>query len=371
MSELKTTPLHALHIELGAKMVEFTGYDMPVSYPLGVLKEHTWTRENCGLFDVSHMGQAWLIADSQETVADEVEKLIPAEVKGLAQGKQQYSQLLNDNGGIMDDLIITKPAEEKYADRLYIVVNAGCKEVDYAFMAEKFGSVKIERLENRAQIAIQGPKAESVLSKIIPGTEAMTFMTFKSFDWNGVEVLVSRAGYTGEDGYEVSVPAESSVEFAKLLGADADAEWIGLGARDSLRLESGLCLYGNDLDETTTPIEADLLWSISKRRRAEGGFTGADTVLKQIENGASRKRVGFDIDGRAPCREGTEVFVGGEKVGEITSGGFGVSVGKPVAMGYINIEHSAVDTEVTLMVRNKEVSAKVCKMPFVKQNYKR
>ena len=368
---LKTTPLHALHVELGAKMVEFTGYDMPVQYPLGVLKEHIHTRENAGLFDVSHMGQAWLIGESQDAVAKALETLLPAEIVGLEKGKQQYSQLLNDNGGILDDLIVTKPAEDKYSDRLYMVVNAGCKDADYALMAEKLDGVKIVRMDDRAQIALQGPKAVDCLKTLVSGVEDMKFMTFKCFDYNGEELLISRSGYTGEDGYEVSIPAHIAVDFTKALLAMDGVEAIGLGARDSLRLEAGLCLYGNDLNTTTTPIEAGLLWSIGKRRRIEGGFSGADTVLAQIENGAPRKRVGLDIDGRAPCRAGTEIYIDGNKVGEITSGGFGPTVGCPVAMAYINKEFSAVDTNVVLMVRGKEILAKVCKMPFSKKTYVR
>ena len=371
MSELKTTPLHALHVELGAKMVEFTGYDMPVQYPLGVMKEHTYTRESAGLFDVSHMGQAWLIGESQNAVAKALETVLPAELVALAQGKQQYSQLLNDQGGILDDLIVTKPEEEKYSDRLYMVVNAGCKDADYALMAEKLEGVKIVRMDDRAQIALQGPKAVDCLNILVPGVADMKFMTFKCFDYNGSELLISRSGYTGEDGYEVSIPADIAVQFTKLLLGMDNVQPIGLGARDSLRLEAGLCLYGNDLNESTTPVEAGLLWSIGKRRRVEGGFPGADIIIEQIQNGAPRKRVGLDIDGRAPCRAGTEIFIGDKKVGIITSGGFGPTVGMPVAMAYIDKEFSSIDTDVILIVRGKEIKAKVCKMPFSVKSYVR
>ena len=371
MSELKTTPLHAMHVELGAKMVEFTGYDMPVQYPLGVMKEHTHTRESAGLFDVSHMGQAWLIGESQEAVAKALETVLPAELVALPQGKQQYSQLLNDKGGILDDLIVTKPEEDKYSDRLYMVVNAGCKDADYALMAEKLEGVKIVRMDDRAQIALQGPKAVDCLKILVPGVEDMKFMTFKCFDYNGSELLISRSGYTGEDGYEVSIPADIAVQFTQLLLDMDPVQPIGLGARDSLRLEAGLCLYGNDLDESTTPIEAGLLWSIGKRRRVEGGFPGADIIIDQIQNGAPRKRVGLDIDGRAPCRAGTEIFIGDKKVGVITSGGFGPTVGMPVAMAYIDKEFSAIDTDVVLSVRGKEIKATICKMPFSVKSYVR
>lgn len=373
---IQKTALHPLHLELGAKMVAFAGYDMPIQYPMGVLQEHLYTRAKCGIFDVSHMGQAWLIGDSQDTVAQQAETLLPAEIVGLPAGKQQYTQLLNENGGIMDDLIITKPAESHYADRLYTVVNAGCKDADYAHMATHMDGVTIERLETNAQLAIQGATAVDVLSSVVSGVADLVFMSFKCFDWvadNGdtVELLISRSGYTGEDGYEVSIPNAYAIEFTKKLLAHSDAEMIGLGARDSLRLEAGLCLYGNDLDPTTTPIQAGLLWSIGKRRREQGGFVGADVVQSQIANGATRKRVGFNIGGRTPCRAGTEIHVNGQQVGVITSGGFAPSLNKPVAMGYIATEYAGVDTDVVLMVRGKEIPATVCKMPFVAPNYKR
>ena len=373
---LKQTALHALHVEIGAKMVGFAGYDMPIQYPMGVLSEHLHTRAKCGIFDVSHMGQAWLIGESQDKVAAVAETVLPAEIIGLPAGKQQYTQLLNAKGTIMDDLIVTKPAEQKYQDRLYTVVNAGCKDTDYAHMQSHMNGVKIKRLENRAQIALQGPTAVTVLSSVVDGVQDLTFMSFKAFDWQTAdgtttELLVSRSGYTGEDGYEVSVLAKYAMAFTKQLLTHPDAEMIGLGARDSLRLEAGLCLYGKDLDTTTTPVEAGLLWSIGTRRRTQGGFIGASVVQDTIAKGVSRKRIGLDIDSKAPCRAGTEIFVGDIKVGEITSGGFGPSVGKPVAMGYIATEYSAVDTAVILRVRKKQISATVCKMPFIPHKYKR
>lgn len=372
----KRTPLHALHVELGAKMVTFAGYDMPIQYDLGVLKEHQQVREACGIFDVSHMGQAWLIGDSQATVCEQMERVLPAEIMGLASGKQQYTQMLDENGGILDDLIISKPAESQYNDRLYTVVNAGCKETDFAHIQSHTDGITIERLEDRALIAVQGPKAIDVVAEIIPAVTELTFMTIKSYTWtagdgNAVEVLISRSGYTGEDGFEISIPAPYSVEFTKVLLTNDHAEMIGLGARDSLRLEAGLCLYGNDLDTTTTPIEAGLLWSIGKRRRTDGGFMGANVVQQQIADGALKKRIGLDIDGRAPCRAGTEIFAGDTKIGTVTSGSFGPTVGKPVAMGYVAKEHSTIGTQVTLNVRGKSIPATVCKMPFSVQNYKR
>ncbi len=373
---LHHTALHALHVALGARMVGFASYDMPVQYPLGVLKEHLHTRAKCGVFDVSHMGQAWLIGTAQQQVAESAETVLPADIIGLPAGKQQYTQLLNENGATLDDLIITKPAEQKYNDRLYTVVNASCKEADYAHMQAHMDGITIQRLENRALIAIQGPLSEAVLSAVVDGVQDLTFMSLKAFDWHtadgGVtELLISRSGYTGEDGFEVSIVNAYATAFTERLLQNENAQMIGLGARDSLRLEAGLCLYGTDLDTTTTPVEAGLLWSIGNRRREQGGFIGASVIQNNIANGVARKRIGLDIDSKTPCRQGTNIFVGDTKVGKITSGGFAPSIGKPIAMGYIDIAHSAIGTEVTLLVRNKRIPAKVCKMPFTPHKYKR
>lgn len=367
---LKQTPLYQIHVEAQAKIIEFSGYAMPVQYPLGVKQEHLWTREHAGLFDVSHMGQAWLIGQSSEAVARALEKILPADLLGLEEGSQQYTQLLNAEGGIKDDLIVTKPLSEDYNDRMYMVVNAACKEEDYPFIAQQLGSdVRIERLEDRALLALQGPEAAKALESLIPAAAKLSYFNFRVFDWEGHEVLVSRSGYTGEDGFEISLPASAGAEFARKLLAMDEVQLIGLGARDSLRLEAGMCLYGHDLDEETTPVEASLLWSIGKRRREEGGFPGFAKIKDQISNGVTRKRVGLDIDSKAPCREGTEVYAGDELVGRICSGSFSPCLDRPIAMAYIAKEHSKVGTELSLLLRGKRIPAKVCKMPFVQNKY--
>lgn len=371
---LKTTPLNALHRSLGGKMVGFAGYDMPVQYPMGVLKEHLHTREAAGLFDVSHMGQAWLIAEDGEDPADAFETLVPADVKGLAPGRQRYSQLLNDQGGIIDDLMVTRPIESFGADRLYLVVNAACKDTDLALIADRLsGRVRVERLEDRALLALQGPKAAEVAIDILDETLAtQPFMSQARVDWNGIDLWVSRSGYSGEDGYEISVSNDAAEDLAKAFLADDRVAPIGLGARDSLRLEAGLCLYGHDIDETTTPVEGGLTWSIGKRRREEGGFPGADIIQVMIRDGATRKRVGIRPEGRAPAREGTPIQdADGNALGTITSGGFGPTVGGPVAMGYVPTSHATPGTPITLSVRGKSLPAEVVKLPFVPSRFYR
>jgi len=372
--DLNQTPLNALHRELGAKMVPFAGYDMPVQFPLGVLKEHQHTRDAAGLFDVSHMGQAWLLSEDGSDPAVALETLVPADVQGLTPGQQRYSQLLNDAGGILDDLMITRPLDAFGTDRLYLVVNAACKDADLAHIASALaGRVRVERIEDRALIALQGPKAAAVASGLIDGALAtMPFMGQHRCNWQGADLWISRSGYTGEDGYEISVPNDSVEALARALLAEADVESIGLGARDSLRLEAGLCLYGNDIDTSTTPVEAGLTWSIGKRRRSEGGFPGAETILRQISEGADRKRVGIRPEGRAPAREGTEILdANGTAIGKITSGGFGPSVGGPVAMGYVPRDLAVAGTEIALSVRGKSMPAKIEKLPFVKPGFYR
>ncbi|WP_193173541.1 glycine cleavage system aminomethyltransferase GcvT, partial [Nisaea nitritireducens] len=295
---LLKTPLHGLHVELGAKMVPFAGYDMPVQYPAGVKAEHLHTRAKAGLFDVSHMGQVKLTgADA----ARDLERLVPGDLDGLAIGQMRYSMFTNDKGGILDDLMVCR-----IEDGLMVVVNAACKDADIAHMRAHLSS-EITVLEDRALIALQGPGAEAALSALAPAAATLSFMTGAEMDVDGAACFVTRSGYTGEDGYEISVPADQADALARKLLAQNDVEAIGLGARDSLRLEAGLCLYGHDIDETTTPVEAALIWSIGKRRREEGGFPGADIILDQIKNGAPRKRVGILPDGRAPAREGTEI----------------------------------------------------------------
>lgn len=367
---LKVTPLHGLHIELGAKMVPFAGYDMPVQYKDGVLAEHLHTREAAGLFDVSHMGQAWIEGPDFETVAKAVEALVPGDILGLAPGAIRYTLLLNDQGGIRDDLMVTRPAEPARANSLFVVVNAACKEADFAHVAAHLPKgVTLKIISDRALIALQGPKAVEVFKRLSPEAAEMTFMTARALDVQGVPCLVSRSGYTGEDGYEISVPEKDAVAFAKKLLAEAEVKPIGLGARDSLRLEAGLCLYGHDIDTTTTPVEAALTWVIGKRRREEANFPGAEIILGQIANGVTRKRVGLLPEGKAPAREGTEIVADGKVIGTITSGGYGPTVGGPIAMGYVDVAHARVGADVELMVRGKGRPAKVVAMPFTQKRF--
>lgn len=362
--DLLTTPLDALHRELGAKMVPFAGYAMPVQYPDGILKEHLHTRAHAGLFDVSHMGQAFL---KGEKAVEAFETLVPGDYQAMSEGKTRYTVLLNDQGGIRDDLMATR-----VPGGLYLVVNAACKDQDFAHIAAGTqGQAELEILTDRALIALQGPEAAAVLARFAPDTADMTFMTFKEVDIAGIPCFATRSGYTGEDGFEISVPADKAEELARMLLGVEGVKPIGLGARDSLRLEAGLCLYGHDITTETTPIEADLKWVVNKRRREEGGFPGADVVLKQLAEGTERLRVGILPDGRAPAREGTEIQdADGNTIGEITSGGFGPSVGGPVAMGYVQSAFAQPDTPVTLIVRGKPLAAKVVKMPFITKSYK-
>jgi aminomethyltransferase len=367
--ELAVTPLNALHRELGGKMVPFAGYDMPVQFPDGIMKEHLHTRSQAGLFDVSHMGQAWLIAEDGADPAIAFESLVPADIQALEPGQQRYSQLLNETGGILDDLMVTRPIDELGRDRLYLVVNAACKEHDLPHIAQALkGRIRVEPIEDRALIALQGPKASAVAARLFgPTLATMPFMSQTVVKFDGNDLWISRSGYTGEDGYEISVPNEGAEALARLLLGDPAVAPIGLGARDSLRLEAGLCLYGHDIDTKTSPVEAGLLWSIGKRRREEGGFPGAETIQAQIAQGATRKRVGILPDGRAPAREGTAILdsEGGTEIGQITSGGFGPTLGGPVAMGYVPIEFAKPGTAVFLSVRGKSLPATITKMPFV------
>lgn len=367
---LLKTPLHALHLELGARMVPFAGYDMPVQYPAGVLKEHLHTREAAGLFDVSHMGQIRLRG---EGAAAALETLVPVDIVDLPVGLQRYALFTNDEGGILDDLMVANAG-----DHLFLVVNAACKNADLAHLREKIGDkCEIEPLfEQRALLALQGPKAVDVLARLAPQVATMTFMQFASLELLGVPCHVSRSGYTGEDGYEISVPVEQAEALARRLLADADVLPIGLGARDSLRLEAGLCLYGHDMDTATTPIEASLAWAISKARRADGvragGFPGAARVFGQQKDGVARKRVGLLAQAKAPVREGAElVGADGTVIGSVTSGGFGPTLGAPVAMGYVDAAHAAIGSEVFALVRNNRIPVTVAKTPFVPQRYYR
>ncbi|MFV0368840.1 MAG: glycine cleavage system aminomethyltransferase GcvT [Hyphomicrobiaceae bacterium] len=376
-AQLKRTPLYDRHVAAGAKMVPFAGYEMPVQYPLGVLKEHLWTREKAGLFDVSHMGQAYLVsADKKhESAAAFLEQYVPAALLELLPGQQRYTQLLNDDGGIIDDVMVTRSAEEVRKGVLVLVVNAARKDVDFARIAKGANETKSFRLiPNRhyALLALQGPMAADVLSKLAPAVADMNFMSACRIDLNGISAHVSRSGYTGEDGYEISVLAEDVGHVWDTLAADERVAPIGLGARDSLRLEAGLCLYGHDIDETTSPIEAGLQWSIQKRRRNEGGFPGAGRIQRELADGITRTRVGILPQGRAPAREGTEILSStGDKLGIVTSGGFGPSVNGPIAMGYVPPDHAAPDTEVQLVVRGKAMPARITPLPFVHHNFHR
>jgi len=372
---LLQTPLHAEHVSLGARMVPFAGYDMPVQYPTGILTEHTWTREHAGLFDVSHMGQAFLVAEdeSHETVARALEALIPADVLNLKPDQQRYSQLLADDGGILDDLMVTRVGAPGREGRLYLVVNASMKEADYAHIQARLPKgVSLDRNDDLALMALQGPSAEAVLGRLAPEAAALPFMMSADVRIDGVPCHVSRSGYTGEDGFEISCKAEDAATLWNRLLSDPEVKPIGLGARDSLRLEAGLCLYGHDIDTTTSPIEAGLIWSIQKRRREEGGFPGAGRMQREIKEGPARVRVGIRPEGRAPAREGAIITTPeGREVGIVTSGGFGPTVNGPVAMGYVSKELSALGTDLHLVVRGKPLPAKVAAMPFAPHRYKR
>ena len=369
--QLLKTPLHALHIELGARMVPFAGYDMPVQYPLGVMKEHQHTREQAGLFDVSHMGQIRLIgADA----AKALEALVPVDIIDLPVGMQRYAMFTNEQGGILDDLMVANLGN----DQLFLVVNAACKDQDLAHLRKHLGEhCQIQPLfEERALLALQGPAAVNVLQRLAPDVAKMTFMQFAPVTLLGADCYVSRSGYTGEDGFEISVPADRAEELARRLLAEPEVQAIGLGARDSLRLEAGLCLYGHDMNDTTTPIEASLLWAISKARRADGtragGFPGAETLFAQQQKGVARKRVGLLPQERTPVREGAEIVdADGTVIGTVCSGGFGPTLGAPLAMGYLDSAFTPVDSEVWAIVRGKRVPMKVSKMPFVPQRYYR
>jgi aminomethyltransferase len=381
---LLPVPLNALHIELGARMVPFAGYSMPVQYPAGLMAEHAHTRSAAGLFDVSHMGQVRLDGATHEARAAALESLIPMDVLGLGAGKQRYGFLTNDTGGIIDDLMFTNRG-----DHLFIIVNGACKHGDLKWMREHLAAshpaVKLTYLEQDALLALQGPQAVTALSRIIPGVEKLVFMTGGDFVWNGVPLFITRSGYTGEDGFEISVPGNQAEAFARALLAQPEVKPIGLGARNSLRLEAGLCLYGNDIDTTTNPVEAALTWAIQKVRRPggerAGGYPGAmnigafsvmNTPGISANEGTklSRKRVGLIAQERIPVRDGTELFsVDGLPIGKVTSGLLGPTINQSVAMGYVSMEFAALDTTVHAMVRGKPVPMKVCAMPFVPQRY--
>ncbi|MGH8344987.1 MAG: glycine cleavage system aminomethyltransferase GcvT [Pseudomonas sp.] len=369
--KLAKTPLHALHLELGARMMPFAGYDMPEQYPLGVLKEHLHTREQVGLFDVSHMGQIILRG---EQAASALESLVPVDIIDLPIGMQRYALFTDSGGGILDVLMVARPA----ADKLYLVVNAACKEQDLAHLLRYIGKYcEIQPLfQSHALLALQGPQAVSVLARLAPDVAGMIFMQFTTVDLLGAACHISRSGYTGEDGYEISVPAEHAETLARALLAQPEVQPIGLGARDSLRLEAGLCRYGRDMDQLTTPIEASLGWSISKVRRADGdragGFPADDLILSEQHAGVASKRVGLLPIEKTLVLEGADIVDGdGAVIGMVTSGGFGATLGASVAMGYVSAPHSPLGSEVFAIVRGKKVPMTVAKTPFVPQRYYR
>ena len=358
-----TLPLDAWHRDRGARMVEFAGYWMPIQYD-GIMAEHLWTRENAGLFDVSHMGQLILSGDG---VADAIEALVPGDISALKPGRMRYSLLLAEDGGILDDLMITGGA-----DGLYMVVNGAVKWDDIAHLREHLpDEIGLNHMDEQALLALQGPKAVDALARIVPGVESLVFMQAEGFDWNGVRLGISRSGYTGEDGFEISIPATHVAAFADALCAMEEVKPIGLGARDSLRLEAGLPLYGHDLDPATDPVEGDLAFAISKRRREDGGFPGAARILGHLADGSPRKRVGLTVEGKLPVREGAKLFDGEEEVGIVTSGGFAPSVGAPIAMGYVPTGLSQPGTALAAEVRGKRVAVAVAPMPFVPHRYVR
>jgi aminomethyltransferase len=375
-SELKRTPLHALHVALGGKLVSFAGYEMPVQYAPGVLREHLHTRERAGLFDVSHMGQIALRARSGavEDAASALERLVPQDIVGVTPGRQRYAQFTTESGGILDDLMVAN-----FGDHLFLVVNAACKEADEAHLRKHLADVcTIEPLADRALIALQGPKAEQALAKFCASTPSMRFMDSGPRRVDGIDCFVSRSGYTGEDGFEISVPAEHAERLAARLLENSDVLPIGLGARDSLRLEAGLCLYGHDIDTATTPVEAALEWSIQKSRRnggaRAGGFLGAEQILAELEKGAPRRRVGLRTEGRAPVREGAALFAdeaSAVSIGAVTSGGFAPSLNAPVAMGYLPASLATPGTQIFAEVRGQRLPLKTATTPFVPNTYRR
>jgi aminomethyltransferase len=369
-SSLLTTPLNDLHLELGARMVPFAGYSMPVQYPMGLMQEHLHTRDSAGLFDVSHMGQLRLVGPG---AAAAFESLMPVDVIGLGVNKQRYGLLLNEAGGIIDDLMFVNRGED-----IFVIVNGACKHGDLAHIQQHIGQrCTVDAQFDRALLALQGPLAVKALQRVVPGVETLVFMTGMAATWQGADLYITRSGYTGEDGFEISVPAHAADAFARALLAQPEVKPIGLGARNSLRLEAGLCLYGNDIDTTTTPVEAGLNWALQKVRRSggdrAGGYLGAATVMSQLDGQAlSRRRVGLLAAERVPVREHVELQdAQGQRIGEVTSGLLGPSIDQPVAMGYVTPEHAAIGTRVNAIVRGKAVPMDVVTMPFVPNRYHR
>lgn len=369
MSDLLITPLDSLHHELEGKMVAFAGYSMPVQYPSGIMQEHIHTRSKASVFDVSHMGQLLLHG---EGIDKALEKILPINVIDLKANHQRYGFFTLENGGILDDLMLARIDDKTF----YMVINASRKEVDIPHLKKHLNGFTIEELNDHALIALQGPLAAEVLARFIPDVKTMKFMENREFSFEGHLLRISRSGYSGEDGYEISIPKDFAVHFTKALLNVDGIEMAGLGARDSLRLEAGLCLYGNDLTENTNPIEADLLWAMQKIRKQggerAGGFIGADVILPLIEAGTKQVRVGLSVDGRVPVRAHTPIIdAAGNEIGEVSSGGFGATVAAPIAMGYVNRELADIGTELFVNVRNKQIRLEVTALPFVKQNYYR
>ncbi len=357
------TPLYDLHVALGGKMVTFAGYAMPVNYPAGIMAEHAQCREKAALFDVSHMGQVELRGAG---AAKALEALVPSAIEGLKPGKARYTVFTNEAGGIRDDLIVSNAG-----DHLFLVVNASMRDQDIAHLRANLAGVEVVERKDRALLAVQGPRAEAVVAGLAPAAAALSFMETAEAGILGADCRVSRLGYTGEDGYEISMPAGRAREVAEALLAQADCAPAGLGARDSLRLEAGLCLYGNDIDETTSPVEAGIQWIVQKRRRAEGGFPGAERILRELDEGPARKLVGLKPEGRAPARAGTEIAHERRVMGRVTSGGFGPTLGAPVSIGYLESALAEPGSKVDLMVRGKAQPAEVVALPFVPHRYSR
>ncbi|AKR54498.1 Aminomethyltransferase (glycine cleavage system T protein) [Devosia sp. H5989] len=378
--DLKTVPLNDVHVALRGRMVPFGGYSLPVQYPTGIITEHKWTREHAGLFDVSHMGPSFLLLNEKSGAPDAdhaaiaalVEPLICGDIKGLKPGQIRYTLLLNETGGALDDLMIARPADPDWAGSIYIVVNAGTKDADFARIAgASAGKATLNRADNCALLALQGPDAVAVLSSIIPEVAELGFMTYRSFPWNGTVLVIARSGYTGEDGFEILVEPEHAKAFWDALTLDGRVKPIGLGARDSLRLEAGLPLYGHDLDETISPTEAGLNFAVSKRRREAADFPGSARILKEYGGELSRVRVGLLVDG-APAREGAEILdASGAVIGKVTSGGFSPSLSRAIALGFVPPDHAAVGTRLSVSVRGRSQSAEVAALPFVPHRYYR
>ena len=363
---LEALPLDAWHRARGARMVPFAGYEMPIQYE-GIVAEHNWTRENAGLFDVSHMGQLYI---SGECIEAALEAVLPIDLSTLKHGNPRYSLLLDENGGVLDDLMVTR-----WSEGFYLVVNGATKWDDIGHLREHLpDEITISHMDETALLALQGPKAFTVLERLVTGDTPLALLTFMkgaAFKLGGVDAWISRSGYTGEDGFEISLPYEAVAAVADLICAQPEVKPIGLGARDSLRLEAGLPLYGHDMTPETSPIEAGLIFGINKRRRTAGGFPGADRIIREINEGTARKWVGLTIDGRLPAREGAEVFVGSDQVGIVTSGGFSPTLGSPIAMAYVAREHAAVGTALEVEVRGKRLAATVTPTPFVPHRYYR